>query len=88
MGGSEKGRHQRTRRTERREGGGQEGREGAGPPPTTEGGQDGDRGTRGKGARGMAAGWGVGNPVLREFAPRSRACDWPRDAMVAGAAFT
>ena len=36
----------------------------------------------------MAAGWGVGNPVLRECAPLSGACDWPRVAMVAGAAFT
>ena len=36
----------------------------------------------------MAAGWGVGNPALREFAPRSGACDWPRVAMVARAAFT
>ena len=29
-----------------------------------------DRGSRGKGARGIAAGWGVGNPALRECAPR------------------
>ena len=36
----------------------------------------------------MAAGWGVGNPALRESAPRSGAGDWPRVAMVAGAAFT
>ena len=43
-----------------------------------------DRGARGKGAGGMAAGWGVGNPALREFAPRSGACDWPHVAMVAG----
>ena len=43
-----------------------------------------DRGTRGKGAGGMAAGWGVGNPALHEYAPRSGACDWPRVAMVAG----
>ena len=31
---------------------------------------------------------GVGNTALRESAPRSGACDWPRVAMVAGAAFT
>ena len=36
----------------------------------------------------MAAGWGVGNPALRESAPQLGACDWPRVAMVAGAAFT
>ena len=47
-----------------------------------------DGGTRGKGVGGMAAGWGVGTPALHESAPRSRACDWPRVAMVAGAAFT
>ena len=35
-----------------------------------------DRGTRGKGAGGLAAGWGVGNPALRECARRSGACDW------------
>ena len=28
-----------------------------------------DRGTRGKGVRGMAVGGGVGNPALRESAP-------------------
>ena len=28
------------------------------------------------------------NPALRESAPGSGACDWPRLAMVAGAAFT
>ena len=47
-----------------------------------------ETGTRAKGARGMAAGWGVGNPALRESAPRWGACDWPRVAMVAWAAFT
>ena len=41
---------------------------------------------KGKGAGGMAAGWGVGNLALRESAPRSGACDWPHMAMVAGAA--
>ena len=47
-----------------------------------------DRGTIGKGAGGMAAGWGVGNLALRDSAPRSGACDWPHVAMVAGVAFT
>ena len=46
-----------------------------------------DRGTRGNGEGGMAAGWGVGNLALRETAPQSGACDWPRVAMVAGAPF-
>ena len=88
MGGSEKGRQQGRGRIEGREGGGQDGREGASPPPTTEGGEDGGQRDQRVGARGMAAGWGVGNPTLRECAPRSGACDWPRVAMVAGAAFT
>ena len=47
-----------------------------------------DRGTRGKGARGGAAGGGARNPALRESAARSGTCDWPRVAMVAGAAST
>ena len=47
-----------------------------------------DRGTGGKGAEGMAAGWAVAHPALRECAPRLVACDWPRSAVVAWAAFT
>ena len=47
-----------------------------------------DRGTRGKGAGGMAAGRGFGNLALCECAPRSVAGEWPHVAMVAGAAFT
>ena len=49
-------------------------RGGEGPPPRRGGrGQQWvqktvGRGNRGKGARGMAAGWGVGNPALRELA--------------------
>ena len=46
------------------------------------------RWTRGKGAGGMAAGWGFGNAAVRESFPRSGACVWPHVAMVAGAAFT
>ena len=88
MGGSEKGRQQRTGRIEGREGGGQEGREGAGCRQRQRVEKMVQRGTRGKGAGGMAAGWGVGNPALREFAPRWGACDWPCGAIVARAAFT
>ena len=46
---------------------------------------------RGKGAgqgRGAGGGFGGGNPVLRESAPGSGACDWPRLAMVTGATTT
>ena len=88
MGGSEKGRQQGRGRIEGREGGGQDEREGAGPPPRQRVEKMVDTGTRGKGSRGMAAGGGVRNPALRESAPQSGACDWPRVAMVAGAAFT
>ena len=45
-----------------------------------------DRGMRGKGARGIAASCGVGNPALRGPASWLGACNWPRVAMAAGAA--
>ena len=38
--------------------------------------------------RGIGGGLGVGNPVLRQSAPGTEACDWPRLAMVAGATST
>ena len=47
-----------------------------------------DKGIRWKGAGGMEAGWVVGSPALYEWALQSGACDWPRVAMVAGAAST
>ena len=40
-----------------------------------------DKGNRGKGARGRAAGSGVGNLALRGHVA---VCNWPRLAMVAG----
>ena len=54
----------------------------------TEGGEDGGQRDQREGGRGNGGGLGGGNPALRESAPRSGACDWPRVAMVAGAAFT
>ena len=80
MGGKEKGRQQGRGQVGR----GQALRQGRGQKV----GKMVDRGTRGKGAGGMVAGWGVGNPALRESAPRSAACDWPHVAMVTGAAST
>ena len=62
MGGSEKGRHHRTGRTKRREGGGQEGREGAGPPPMTEGGADGGQRDQREGVKGNGGGLGGWEP--------------------------
>ena len=88
MGGSQKGRQQGRGRIEGREGGGQEGGRGQAHRQRQRVEKMMDRGTTGKWARGMAAGCGVGNLALRESAPRSGACDWPRVAMVAGAAFT
>ena len=73
MGGSEKGRQQRTGRTEGREGGGQEGREGAGPPPTTEGGEDGGQRDQREGGRGNGGGLGGGLGTRRSVSlPRDR----------------
>ena len=82
------GRHQRTGRTERGDGGGQEAREGADPPPMTEGGEDGGQRDHREGGRGNGGGLGGWEPGARESAPRLGACDWPRVAMVARAAFT
>ena len=62
MGGNEQGRHQRTGWTKRREGGGQEGREGAGPPPMTEGVEDGGQRDEREGGRGNGGGLGGGEP--------------------------
>ena len=42
------------------------------------------RGPTGYGGGGELA----GDPAFRESSPRSGACDWPRQAMVAGAAST
>ena len=73
MGGSEKGRHQRTGRTKRREGGGQEGREGGGLLPMTEGGEHGgqrDQVERGQGEWRRAGGLGTQRSVSL---PRDRA---------------
>ena len=87
MGGREKGRQQGRWWTEGREGGGQDGT-GHARHQGQEVEKMVDKGTRGKGARGMAAGWGVWNPLLRESPLRWGACDWPRVAMVAVADFT
>ena len=54
----------------------------------TEGGEDGGQRDQRERGRGNGGELGGGNPALRESAPRSGACDWPRMAMVAGAAFT
>ena len=54
----------------------------------TEGGEDGGQRDQREGGRGNGGGLGGGDPALRESAPRSGACDWPRVAMVAVTAFT
>ena len=67
MGGSAKGRQQRTGRIEGREGGGQEGRQGAGLPPTTEGGEDGGQMNQREGGKGNGdglGGWEPGAPCV------------------------
>ena len=53
----------------------------------THGGQVVDQ-REGRRVGGLSAGWGVGNPALRESALGSGPRDWPRLAMVAGAAST